>query len=96
MIAVLALWVRASAIPTPTQLELDGNALVDSSPADDWANTVPTKTASSGALTRTFVADGSGNATIFTTGGSKDINDISQPDLGRSRTSVPPVGRIAE
>src|SRR5262247_1675843 len=78
VIGVLFLWVRTSALPTPTQFELDGNALVDSPPADDWANTVPTKTASSEALTSTFIADGSGNATIFTTGGSKDINDMSQ------------------
>src|SRR5215510_12148754 len=78
VIAALVLCGRILALPTPTQFELDGNALVDSPPADDWANTVPTKTASSEALTSTFIADGSDNLTIFTTGGSKDINDITQ------------------
>src|SRR5262247_889683 len=78
VIGVLFLWVRTSALPTPTQFELDGNATVDSPPADDWANTVPTKSASSEALVSTFVADGSGNATIFTSGGSKDIEDLTQ------------------
>jgi hypothetical protein len=59
--------------------ELDGNAVVDNPPADDWANTVPPPpSAGSEAIASTFVADGSGNTTIFTTGGSKDINDISQ------------------
>src|SRR5262245_6994978 len=78
VIAALVLCGRILALPTPTQFELDANALVDSAPADDWANTVPTKTAGSEAITSTFVADGSGNATIFTTGGSKDVNDINQ------------------
>src|SRR5262245_42854392 len=78
VIAALVLCGRILALPTPTQFELDGNALVNSPPADDWANTVPTKTASSEALTSAFIADGSGNVTIFTTGGSKDINDLNQ------------------
>jgi hypothetical protein len=57
--------------------ELDGNAVVDDPPADDWANTVPTKSATSEAIASTFIADGSGNTTIFTGGGSKDVNDIT-------------------
>jgi hypothetical protein len=79
----LCLLIAASAVmlalPTPSQFELEGNAVVDSAPADDWANTVPPPpSATSEALASVFVADGSGNATIFTTGGSKDVNDISQ------------------
>lgn len=66
----------ALALPTPTEFELEGNAVVDGS-GDDWANTVPTRSASSEAFTSSFVVDGSGNKTIFTGGGSKDINDLS-------------------
>ncbi len=77
---VVLMWVRITALPTPSQFELEGNAVVDGTnpPGDDWANTVPTKTEGSEAIVSAFVADGSGNATIFTTGGSKDINDIDQ------------------
>ena len=75
---VLAIGVVLYALPTPTEFELEGNAVVDSGPADDWANTVPPPpSGSSSALVSTFVADGSGNATIFTGGGSKDIENIS-------------------
>lgn len=70
-------WVVVEALPTPSQFELEGNATVEG-PGDDWANTVPIPGPTSEALAATFVADGSGNATIFTTGGSKDVNDISQ------------------
>ena len=63
------------ALPTPSQFELEGNAIVDGT-GDDWQNTVPLS-ASSEALISTFLADGSGNATIFTGGGSKDLQDIS-------------------
>lgn len=77
VVAGIVLGVRTLALPTPSQFELDGNAVVESS--DDWANTVPPPPgAGSAALASTFVADGSSNATIFTTGGSKDINDINQ------------------
>jgi hypothetical protein len=76
-------WTVIQALPTPSQFELEGNAVVDALPpnttADDWANTVPPPPgATSEALASVFIADGAGNATIFTTGGSKDINDVSQ------------------
>lgn len=70
---VLVSVVRA--LPTPSQFELEGNATVESSA--DWANTVVGGN-TGGALATTFVVDGSGNKTIFTGGGSKDVNDISQ------------------
>lgn len=75
LIVAGVVWVKA--LPTNTQFELEGNATVEG-PGDDWANTVPVKTAGSEAIVSTFIADGSGNATIFTGGGSKDIRDISQ------------------
>lgn len=72
---MVALVLVGKALPTPGQFELDGNAVVDGS-GDDWANTVPTITTSK-ALVSTFIADGSGNKTIFTGGGSKDILDMN-------------------
>jgi hypothetical protein len=77
LLAATTMLVTLSALPT-SEFELEGNAVVDSPPSDDWANTVPTVLAGSEAKTSVFIADGSGNATIFTGGGSKDINDISQ------------------
>lgn len=76
VVLALSVWVGLKALPTPSQFELEGNAVVDGT-GDDWANTVPLS-ATSEALVSTFIADGSGNKTIFTGGGSKDINDINQ------------------
>src|SRR5262245_11352017 len=64
------------AIPTAV-CELDGNAVVNNAPCDDWANTVPTKQGASEALASVVMADWSGNTTIMTTGGSKDVSDIN-------------------
>src|SRR5262245_9677116 len=78
VVVVLVASVALVAVPT-LQFELEGNAVVDNAPSDDWANTVPPPPGgSSEAFASTFIADGSGNATIFTTGGSKDINDVTQ------------------
>lgn len=66
----------------PNIFELDGNFVVDafSRPPDDWsvlnADGTNFGTPSNGGI-HTFVADVPGT-TIFTTGGSKDENDISQ------------------
>ena len=80
LFATSAVGVSLNALPTPAQFEMEGNAVVDGgNGGDDWANTVPPPPgAGSEALVSTFVADGSGNATIFTGGGSKDINDLTQ------------------
>src|SRR5262245_48413835 len=67
----------APALPNNSQFELEGNATVEG-PGDDWANTVPAPGPTSEAVAATFVADGSGNSTIFTTGGSKDVNNMDQ------------------
>jgi len=77
LVFILALMAGGgvSALPDNT-FELEGNAIVNGI-GDDWQNTVPLS-ATSEALVSTFVADGSGNATIFTGGGSKDINDLNQ------------------
>src|SRR5262245_39608636 len=78
IVAIVAVFgFRALAIPTAV-FELDGNATVNTAPSDDWANPVPTVQGGSEALASVFNADGSGNATIMTTGGSKDINDMNQ------------------
>src|SRR5207253_10981013 len=69
----LALWrLPVSAVHIGV-FELDGDALDDPNVAgDDW------NTAGGGsAVAQSFVADGSGNKTIFTGGGSKDAIDIS-------------------
>jgi hypothetical protein len=61
--------------PGGSTFELEGNAVDDSVPGDDW-NTTGGAAGVGGARTEAFVADGSGNATIFTVG-SKDIDDVS-------------------
>jgi hypothetical protein len=82
VVSVACMLVQAGAvsaqIPNNAQFELEGNAVVNNPPADDWANTVPTKSGTSEASEVSFIADGSGNATIFTGGGSKDTNDLNQ------------------
>lgn len=75
LVLIVGSLVGIAAIPDPAQFELDGNARRDGVVADDWANAL---FGTSSALTSTFIVDGSGNKTIFTTGGSKDVNDISQ------------------
>jgi hypothetical protein len=57
--------------------ELDGNA-TDSvvTPGDDWENIF--NNTSTTAVASTFVNDGALNATIFTGGGSKDPQDVSE------------------
>jgi len=70
-IGILAiLGVRMAAIPD-SSFELDGNATKEVN--DDWVS--PTYVGSS--IAQAFVVDGSGNKTIFTGGGSKDISDVS-------------------
>jgi hypothetical protein len=73
LVAMLVM-VTLKALPTPSQFELEGNATVEATA--DWANTVVNGN-TGGALATSFIVDGSGNKTIFTGGGSKDINDIS-------------------
>src|SRR5262245_5136543 len=77
VIAMAPLWVRTSALPTPSEFELDGNAVLNVAPGNDWANTVPAITGSKKALASTLIVDGSANKTIFTGGGSKDSSDLS-------------------
>jgi hypothetical protein len=69
----LALWrIPVSAVHIGV-FELEGDALDNPNVVgDDW-NTP----GAGGSVAQAFVADGSGNKTIFTGGGSKDPNDIS-------------------
>ena len=72
-VGALALWRLPISAVHIGVFELDGNALDDPNVAgDDW-NT----SGGGGAIAQAFVADGSGNKTIFTGGGSKDNIDIS-------------------
>jgi hypothetical protein len=75
LVMVLVTMAALSALPTPSQFELEGNATVEATA--DWANTVVNGN-TGGALATSFIVDGSGNKTIFTGGGSKDINDMTQ------------------
>ena len=75
VVCLLVAFVSLSALPTPSQFELDGNATVESTA--DWANTVVGGN-TGGALVTTFIHEPAENSTIFTGGGSKDVNDISQ------------------
>jgi hypothetical protein len=77
----------ASAVHDTGAFELEGNATNDPAVAgDDWDNVChevlgadcSTTSDTSGATAVSWVADGSLNATIFTGGGSKDPQDITQ------------------
>src|SRR5262245_48967952 len=62
--------------------ELEGNVLVNlaSPPSHDWEqvyNDVLNNTNTSSATAKSFTTDGSGSASIFTGGGSKDPQDIN-------------------
>src|SRR5215510_10600804 len=61
--------------------ELDGNAASPATPPpDDWQNinNVPVNTKAGGSISHTGVLADPAGTTIYTTGGSKDINDVSQ------------------
>jgi hypothetical protein len=84
--------MATSAVPTVLAVhdtgafELDGNATNDPAvPGDDWDNVChqvsptdcPTPAGTSGATATSWVAELNPNATVFTGGGSKDPQDIS-------------------
>ncbi len=79
---IVLLFVAAGVVMAVDQsgpFELDGNAVDDPGGGIDWANIYKPQT-EQGAEQRQFIVDASGpNAdNIFTQGGSKDVNDISQ------------------
>jgi hypothetical protein len=84
VIGALVLWrLPASAVHLGV-FELDGDALDDPNVAgDDW-NT----SGGGSAVAQAFAADGSGNKTIFTGGGSKDNIDINQWSWKRRRRAA--------
>jgi hypothetical protein len=90
-LAALFLVGGAQAVHKTGAFELDGNATNDPAVAgDDWdnvcfqyANPIPTggcgtTTPTTGSTSGSWASDGALNATIFTGGGSKDPQDISQ------------------
>jgi hypothetical protein len=87
LVACAALfWIGgASAVHDSGVFELDGNAVNGAAPGDDWDNVCHQVTGSdcsttnntSGATSVDWVAEPNLNATIFTGGGSKDPQDVS-------------------
>jgi hypothetical protein len=75
----------ASAVHDTGSFELDGNANNQAAPGDDWDNVChqvsatacPTPADTTGATAVDWVAEPNHNASIFTGGGSKDPQDIS-------------------
>jgi hypothetical protein len=75
----------ASAVHDTGAFELDGNAVNDATPGDDWDNVChqvtgtdcSTSANTNGATAVDWVAEPNPNATIFTGGGSKDPQDIN-------------------
>src|SRR5687768_14312836 len=57
--------------------ELDGNARGGSASGDDWSSLFPSDNGH-GDVARTFVNDASGDASYFTGGGSKDLEDVTE------------------
>lgn len=94
LLAACSAAVLATGIAVPSALavhdtgafELDGNATNGPAPGDDWNNVCHQVTGSdcsttnntTGATAVDWVAEPDVNASIFTGGGSKDPNDISQ------------------
>jgi hypothetical protein len=77
LLAIGALWAAVNYVDNETVFELDGNALNTATPTGtDWQTLNPPNYGANGSLARFFKADGLGGS-IFTTGGSKDYNDIS-------------------
>src|SRR5918995_1912301 len=82
--ALLAL--PASAVHDTGAFELEGNAVNDPAPGDDWDNVChevvptacPTASGTTGATAVDWVAEPNLNSSIFTGGGSKDPQDVSQ------------------
>ena len=79
VVPVLALLAVAPtmAVHDTNLFELDGNAVDNVNPGDDWQNVF---NGTDSALVSTFIqdADSPTDTTYFTGGGSKDINDVSQ------------------
>jgi hypothetical protein len=90
---VVGFQVAAFAVHNTGAFELDGNANSSAAPGDDWdsickkatstlpvaqqlCTTAPNPSATN--IAASFVTDGSGSASIFTGGGSKDPIDINQ------------------
>src|SRR5262245_744624 len=75
----------AFAVHDTGAFELDGNATNGASAGDDWDNVChqvtgtdcSTSNNTAGAIAVDWVAEPNPNATIFTTGGSKDPQDVS-------------------
>ena len=84
-VAALAVFVGGG-VDDPAIFELEGNAVNDAAPGDDWAN-VNSGGGSSKAHTGLVTDLITSGDNIFTGGGSKDGNDISAWD---SRTGAPP------
>ena len=84
-VVILALLVATGvvlAVNSSDVFELDGDAVDGTGGGDDWENVYNTHTESENggsAGQSLFITDGSGNDDIiFTQGGSKDINDVSE------------------
>src|SRR3989442_9204266 len=85
IVGALILWRLPISAVHIGVFELDGDAFDNPSVAgDDW-NTP----GGGGALAQAFVADGSGNKTIFTGGGSKDNIDINSWDWKDDAGALP-------
>jgi hypothetical protein len=84
-LAAIFLVVGAQAVHDTGAFELDGNAVNGAALGDDWDNVCHEVTGSdcsttddtNGSIARSWQFDGAQNASIFTTGGSKDPQNIS-------------------
>jgi hypothetical protein len=68
---------QSQAVHDEGLFEIDGDAVNGPEPGDDWSN-VLLLGGTSGAIVHTGVVVDPPDGSIFTTGGSKDINDITQ------------------
>jgi hypothetical protein len=98
LIAVFA--ARADAVHDDGDFELDGNAILQAAPGDDWATVYANQADDCAALAEStsisacgFAADPTGS-TIFTTGGSKDEQDV--PSWRHTAGSVPDKDEILD